>query len=225
MSPHLQKKNDGAPIVIKKYANRRLYDTESSSYVTLDDLAALVREGRDFVVRDAKTGQDLTRQVLTQIIFEQENRGQTLLSEDFLRHLIRFYGDSLAGMLPRYLQSSIETFVSHQEEMRRMIGQRLDPTAMFKLMGEMTEQGMRAFEQTMRLFWDQASRSGGAAGLRSSPEPAPAAPEAPSQRTERSKNTRSRQEEADPARLEALEAQLAAIERQLSDLKKEDGKD
>ncbi len=217
MSARKQKTDDGAPIVIKKYANRRLYNTETSSYVTLDDLAALVREGRDFVVRDAKTGEDLTRQVLTQIIFEQESRGPTLLSEDFLRHLIRFYGDSLAGMVPRYLQSSIETFVGHQEEMRRMIGQRFDPAAMFDLMGEMTEQGMRAFERTMRLFWDQAARGGGAGGdMPTGRRPSSETDEAKPEKSE----TKTAPQMRDETRLEALEAQLAAIERQLSALRR-----
>ena len=93
----------GDPVVIKKYANRRLYNTASSSYVTLDHLSEMVREGTDFVVLDAKTGDDITRSVLTQIIFEQESKGQNLLPVQFLRRLIRFYGDQMQGFLPPYL--------------------------------------------------------------------------------------------------------------------------
>ena len=109
------------PVVIKKYANRRLYNTETSTYVTLDDLAAMVRADRDFVVFDAKTGDDLTHAVLTQIIVEQESRmgGQTLLPIPFLRQLIRFYGDSIGRMVPSYLQISLETLTKEQERFRK----------------------------------------------------------------------------------------------------------
>jgi polyhydroxyalkanoate synthesis repressor PhaR len=109
------------PVVIKKYANRRLYNTETSTYVTLDDLAAMVKSGRDFVVFDAKTGDDLTHAVLTQIIVEQENRtgGQTLLPIPFLRQLIRFYGDSVERMVPSYLQVSLETLAKEQDRFRK----------------------------------------------------------------------------------------------------------
>ena len=107
-------------VVIKKYANRRLYNTETSTYVTLDDLAAMVRDDRDFVVYDAKTGDDLTHSVLTQIIVEQENRvgGQTLLPVPFLRQLIRFYDDSIGRMVPGYLQFSLENLAKEQEKFR-----------------------------------------------------------------------------------------------------------
>jgi polyhydroxyalkanoate synthesis repressor PhaR len=110
-------------VVIKKYANRRLYNTETSTYVTLEDLAAMVRSDRDFVVYDAKTGEDLTHSVLTQIIVEQEGRsgGQTLLPIPFLRQLIRFYDDSIARMVPSYLQMSLEMLAKEQERFRAQL--------------------------------------------------------------------------------------------------------
>ena len=107
---------NGEPVVIKKYANRRLYNTGTSTYVTLEDLAAMVKDGEDFLVYDAKTGDDITRSVLAQIIFEQENKaGQNLLPTTFLRQLIRFYGDSMQMVVPKYLEQSIETLTKEQE--------------------------------------------------------------------------------------------------------------
>src|SRR5499426_3978992 len=106
------------PVIIKKYANRRLYNTGTSTYVTLEDLAVMVKEGEDFVVYDAKTGEEITRSVLTQIIFEQESKGQNLLPVQFLRRLIRFYGDQMQGFLPPYLEMSMESFSKSQEQFR-----------------------------------------------------------------------------------------------------------
>src|SRR6266480_4233609 len=112
------------PITIKKYANRRLYNTGTSTYVTLEDLAAMVKAGEDFIVHDAKTGEDITRQVLAQIIFEQENKeGQSLLPIAFLRQLIRFYGDSMQMLVPRYLEVSIESLTREQEKFRQHMAQ------------------------------------------------------------------------------------------------------
>ena len=112
------------PVTIKKYANRRLYNTGTSTYVTLEDLAAMVKSGEDFVVYDAKTGEDITRSVLTQIIFEQENKeGQNLLPIAFLRQLIRFYGDSMQMLVPRYLEVSIESLTREQEKFRQQMAQ------------------------------------------------------------------------------------------------------
>ena len=112
------------PITIKKYANRRLYNTGTSTYVTLEDLAAMVKAGEDFVVYDAKTGEDITRSVLTQIIFEQENKeGQNLLPINFLRQLIRFYGDSMQMLVPRYLEVSIDSLTREQEKFREQMAQ------------------------------------------------------------------------------------------------------
>src|SRR6201994_842966 len=106
------------PVIIKKYANRRLYNTKTSTYVTLDHLAAMVKEGVEFEVRDARTGEEITRSVLTQIIFEEEAKGQSLLPVKFLRQLIRFYGDSLQSFVPGYLDMSMEGFTKNQEQMR-----------------------------------------------------------------------------------------------------------
>src|SRR6266478_5633584 len=112
------------PIVIKKYANRRLYNTGTSTYVTLEDLAGMVKNGEDFVVYDAKSSEDITRSVLTQIIFEQENKaGQNLLPIAFLRQLIRFYGDSMQMLVPRYLEVSIQSLAREQEKFRQHMSQ------------------------------------------------------------------------------------------------------
>jgi polyhydroxyalkanoate synthesis repressor PhaR len=109
-------------VVIKKYANRRLYNTASSSYVTLEHLSEMVKEGVDFVVFDAKTNEDITRSVLTQIIFDEESRGQNLLPIQFLRQLIRFYGDSMQAFLPSYLELSLDSFTRQQERLRAQLG-------------------------------------------------------------------------------------------------------
>ncbi len=117
-----------APVVVKKYANRRLYNTESSSYITLDNLAEMVRQGRDFVVYDAKTGEDITRSVLTQIIVEEEGKGSAMLPTAFLRQLIGFYGGQMQGLVPRFLEQAMGAFAQQQDQMR---------TAMQKTMGSM----------------------------------------------------------------------------------------
>ena len=115
--------SNDSPVVIKKYANRRLYNTQTSSYVTLDHLAQMVKEGTEFEVHDARTGEDITRSVLTQIIFEEEAKGQNLLPIRFLRQLIRFYGDSLQAFVPGYLDMSMESFTKNQEAMRNRIAE------------------------------------------------------------------------------------------------------
>src|ERR1700740_3000555 len=109
-TPNRDNTNNAKPVVVKKYANRRLYNTATSSYVTLDDLAKMIKEGGDFVASDAKTGEDITRSVLTQIIVEQEQKGQNLLPISFLRQLISFYGDSMQWLVPRYLEHSMKAF-------------------------------------------------------------------------------------------------------------------
>src|ERR1041384_5309413 len=141
-----------APVVIKKYANRRLYNTATSAYVTLDHLATMVKEKTDFVVYDAKTGEDITRSVLTQIIFEEESKGgQTLLPIPFLRQLISFYGDSLQGVVPQYLEMSMTQFARNQEQMRRYMQNAFgfNPFQQFESMGK---QNMEMFERAMRMF-------------------------------------------------------------------------
>ncbi len=118
------KEKEKEPVIIKKYANRRLYNTGTSTYVTLEDLASMVKIGEDFIVYDAKTGEDITRSVLTQIIFEQENKeGQNLLPIAFLRQLIRFYGDSMQMLVPRYLEVSIDSLTREQEKFRQQMAQ------------------------------------------------------------------------------------------------------
>ena len=142
-------------VVIKKYANRRLYNTETSTYVTLEDLAAMVRSDKDFVVYDAKTGDDLTHAVLTQIIVEQESRegGQTLLPIPFLRQLIRFYDDSIGRMVPSYLQFSLENLVKEQEKFRTLFANAFaNPATAFGAYQEQARKNMAMFEQAMSMW-------------------------------------------------------------------------
>jgi polyhydroxyalkanoate synthesis repressor PhaR len=140
-----------APVVIKKYANRRLYNTATSAYVTLDHLSQMVKDKTDFVVYDAKTGEDITRSVLTQIIVEEESKGQTLLPISFLRQLISFYGDSLQGVVPQYLEMSMTQFARNQEQMRSYMQNAFgfNPFQQFESMGK---QNMAMFEKAMRMF-------------------------------------------------------------------------
>ncbi|GGG45514.1 polyhydroxyalkanoate synthesis repressor PhaR [Chelatococcus composti] len=141
------------PTVIKKYANRRLYHTGTSTYVTLEDLAQMVREGEDFVVFDAKTNEDITRSVLTQIIFEEENKaGQNLLPVAFLRQLIRFYGDSMQALVPSYLEFSIENFTREQQKLREKMAEAFGPAAAFKSMEEHVRTNMAMFGEALKLF-------------------------------------------------------------------------
>ena len=140
------------PITIKKYANRRLYNTGTSTYVTLEDLAAMVKTGEDFVVFDAKTGEDITRSVLAQIIFEQENKeGQSLLPITFLRQLIRFYGDSMQMLVPRYLEQSIDTFTREQGKFREQMAQAFGVGG-FGPLEDQVRRNMEMFEKTFAMF-------------------------------------------------------------------------
>jgi polyhydroxyalkanoate synthesis repressor PhaR len=140
------------PVTIKKYANRRLYNTGTSTYVTLEDLAAMVKAGEDFIVHDAKTGEDITRQVLAQIIFEQENKaGQNLLPTTFLRQLIRFYGDSMQMVVPKYLEQSIDTLTREQEKFRKQMADTFSGTP-FAPLEEHVRRNMELFQQTFSMF-------------------------------------------------------------------------
>lgn len=139
-----------APVVIKKYANRRLYNTQTSSYVTLDHLALMVKEGTEFEVRDARTGEDITRSVLTQIIFEEEAKGQSLLPIKFLRQLIRFYGDSLQSFVPGYLDMSMDGFTKNQDAMRNRLAEAFGGST--QVIENMTRQNMAMFERAMQMF-------------------------------------------------------------------------
>jgi polyhydroxyalkanoate synthesis repressor PhaR len=142
------------PTVIKKYANRRLYHTGTSSYVTLDDLGRMVRGGEDFVVYDAKTGEDITRSVLTQIIFEEENKegSQNLLPITFLRQLIRLYGDSMQALVPRYLEFSMESLAREQQKLRDQMTQAFGPAAAFHAMEDQVRANMALFAEAMKMF-------------------------------------------------------------------------
>jgi polyhydroxyalkanoate synthesis repressor PhaR len=146
-----------SPTTIKKYANRRLYNTASSAYVTLADLAKMVKSGEDFVVYDAKTNEDITRSVLTQIIFEQEGiEGQSLLPTTFLRQLIRFYGDSMQALLPSYLEFSIDRFTGERHAMseaaNRMFGADAFSGGSFAAIQELTQKNLHAFNQALAVF-------------------------------------------------------------------------
>ena len=141
------------PIVIKKYANRRLYNTDTSSYVTLDDLCEMVKEGAEFIVYDAKSGEDLTRQILTQIIFEQESRGQNLLPISFLRDIIGFYDNSLKDFVPAYLETTMQTFLKNQEKMREyMLGNKAAATGAIDPFGQVAHQLEEIGKQNMEFF-------------------------------------------------------------------------
>ena len=166
------------PITIKKYANRRLYNTGTSTYVTLEDLATMVKAGEDFVVYDAKTNEDITRSVLTQIIFEQENKegGQNLLPINFLRQLIRFYGDSMQMMVPRYLEVSINSLTREQEKFREQISQAFGMGG-FGAIEEQVRRNMEMFERTFSMFAPFARQGGESAEpSRTRTKPAGSAP-------------------------------------------------
>jgi polyhydroxyalkanoate synthesis repressor PhaR len=149
------------PTTIKKYANRRLYNTGTSTYVTLEDLADMVKNGEDFTVVDAKSGEEITRTVLTQIIFEQENKGQNLLPITFLRQLIRFYGDSIQNLIPTYLDFSIDSLVRDQDKLRGQMTNAFGPGAFgpaafgpgaLEAVTEQVRRNTEMFEQAMRMF-------------------------------------------------------------------------
>jgi polyhydroxyalkanoate synthesis repressor PhaR len=152
---------DQEPTTIKKYANRRLYNTGTSTYVTLEDLAEMVKGGEDFTVVDAKSGEDITRSVLTQIIFEQENKGQNLLPISFLRQLIRFYGDSIQNLIPTYLDFSLDSLVRDQDKLRGQMTNAFGPGAFgpaafgpgaLDAINDQVRRNTEMFEQAMRMF-------------------------------------------------------------------------
>jgi polyhydroxyalkanoate synthesis repressor PhaR len=166
-----------APVIIKKYANRRLYNTQTSSYVTLDHLASMVKEGTEFEVRDARTGEDITRSVLTQIIFEEEAKGQSLLPIKFLRQLIRFYGDSLQSFVPGYLDMSMDGFAKNQEQMRSRLAEAFGGSG--QVIENLTRQNMAMFERAMAMFSPFAAAAGRRTGddeAKGAAEPKPAKP-------------------------------------------------
>ncbi|PHZ85522.1 polyhydroxyalkanoate synthesis repressor PhaR [Paremcibacter congregatus] len=214
----MAKKNsrDGDRIIIKKYANRRLYNTDSSSYVTLDDLAVMVKDGTDFVVRDAKSGEDITHSVLTQIIFEEESKGETMLPVNFLRQLISFYGDGLQKVVPDYLESSMSAFAENQEKFRDFFTGTLPGADLanpaLKPFEEMARQNMAIFEQTMSMFSPFGASRGAAEG-KAADKKAEESEAQPEQGTASSTGV-----DGDP--LSDLQAQLAAMQDQINKLQK-----
>ncbi len=163
----------GEAVIIKKYANRRLYNTATSAYVTLEDLADMVKKGVDFIVHDAKTGEDITRSVLTQIIFEQESKGQNLLPIKFLRQLIRFYGDQIQALIPSYLEMSIEQLTREQQRFRDQLLNSFGVNAgPFKLLDEQVKTNFAMFEDAMKLF-NPFAASAPARAAQSEPAPPP----------------------------------------------------
>ena len=198
---------NSAAVVIKKYANRRLYNTASSTYVTLDDLAAMVKKGEEFVVYDAKTNEDITRSVLTQIIFEEESKGQNLLPINFLRQLIGYYGDSMQAFVPGYLELSMDNLAREQDKLRnQMMGAfQGEP---FKAFEEQAKTNMAMFQQAMSMFSPFAGTGSapGSAAPAQKPEPAPEA-------AGRKPATAPGQSDFD-----ALRTQLSDVQRQLDKL-------
>ncbi len=190
-----EKSKGEGPVVIKKYANRRLYNTQTSSYVTLDHLAAMVKEGTEFEVQDARTGEDITRPVLTQIIFEEEAKGQNLLPIKFLRQLIRFYGDSLQAFVPGYLDMSMDSFTKNQGEMRDRIAQALGGGN--TMVETLTRQNLALFENAMAMFTPFTAAAGAA---RPKAEPAPEKPA--------------------PSEVDSLKQEMEAMRKQLAELAK-----
>jgi len=185
----------GEKVVIQKYANRRLYNKATSTYITLDDLAGMVREGVDFVVYDAKTGEDITRSVLTQIIFEEEAKGQNLLPIKFLRQLIRFYGDQMQAFLPSYLELSLDSFIRQQERLRTQFAA-MNPSGIGAY-EEQIRQNLALFDRAMKMFSPFAYRADETVPPPPQPAPEPAKDE-----------------------LAELRAQMAAIQEQLAALSK-----
>lgn len=187
---------DQEPVTIKKYANRRLYNTATSTYVTLEDLADMVKEGVDFLVFDAKSGEDITRSVLTQIIFEEENKGQNLLPINFLRQLIRFYGDSMQALVPSYLEVSLQSLAAEQEKFREQM-QSAFGAQPFKAMEQLTQQNLAMFENAMKMFTPFSGDT--PAAQETKPEDGSAAPNED---------------------IQTLQEQLAAMQKQLNELAK-----
>ena len=188
-----------APVVIKKYANRRLYNTQTSSYVTLDHLCEMVKEGVEFEVLDARSGEDITRSVLTQIIFEEETKGHNLLPIKFLRQLIRMYGDSMQAFLPGYLDLSMESFTKNQEVMRSRIAEAFGGGS--QALENLTKQNLAMFERAMQMFTPFAPRA--ARGEDSEPRPNSAAESKPSEEIGELKSE-----------IEAMRKQLAELSQQ-----------
>lgn len=148
----MTQKQDKETIVIKKYANRRLYNTQTSIYITLEDVRQMVKKGQEFVVKDAKTGEDLTRQILTQIIFEQELTGQSLMPIGFLKRVIEMYDDKLSELIPHYLETSMETFVGNQEKIRKYMGKTWEQYNPLNQLEEISRQNAEIVSKAFQMF-------------------------------------------------------------------------
>ena len=195
-------------VTIKKYANRRLYNTSTSSYVTLDHLSQMVKDGTDFVVYDAKSGEDITRSVLTHIIVEEESKGQNLLPIDFLRHLISFYGDSLQSVVPNYLDHTMEAFARNQDQMRGAMNGALGGLAPFGKFEDVGKQNLAMFENAMKMFTPFYD-----------PGNAPGTPPTPGPQAEPAANPKPPSDGDQPAAaqdIDALKDQLAQMQAQLN---------
>ena len=212
--------SDKAPVTIKKYANRRLYNTGTSTYVTLEDLAVMVKRGEDFVVFDAKSGEEITRSVLTQIIFEQEGKGgQSLLPVAFLRQLIRFYGDSMQMMVPSYLEFSLKKLASEQGAFRDKCVEAFGMTPlasaarpMFGSIEDQARKNMAMFREALSIF--PPFTPGGLAPAETQTSPLSAAPMAPPEPEPAPPETPS------PSEFDALKQQLDALHRRLDSMSK-----
>jgi polyhydroxyalkanoate synthesis repressor PhaR len=198
------KKDPKPDVVIKKYANRRLYNTATSAYVTLDDLAGMVKTGTNFVVYDAKSGDDITRSVLTQIIFEEESKGENLLPINFLRQLIGLYGHNMQTFVPSYLEFSLDALVREQEKFSRQLVESFGASP-FRGLDEQARRNVTLFQQAMKMFNPFAVLE---ADRDKSAEPREAEPASPPS------------EPASSDDLETLRQQVAAVQRQLEQLSK-----
>ena len=201
---------DKATVVIKKYANRRLYNTATSSYVTLDHLCQMVKDGIEFAVYDAKSGEDITRSVLTQIIVEEEAKGQNLLPINFLRQLISFYGDNLQFLVPRYLDQSMESFARNQEQMRRYMQESFGGMFPFGRFEEMSKQNLAFFEKAMKMFVPGPFKSENGSERNEQAKPAGSERQAPAQGGEGDALTTLKDQ------VDALQKQLDALTRSKS---------
>lgn len=199
-----ERANADAPVIIKKYANRRLYNTQTSSYVTLEHLCEMVKEGTEFEVRDARNGEDITRSVLTQIIVEEEGKGQNLLPLRFLRQLIRMYGDSLQAFVPGYLDLSMENFAKNQEGMRTRMTEAMGGSS--QVFENMTRQNLAMFERAMKMLTPFV------------PKPADVQKERP-----QPTNGRGNDQGAPADDLSELKSEIEAMRKQLAELARERG--
>lgn len=203
-----QSDGEKKPVIIKKYANRRLYNTSTSTYVTLDHLSQMVKEGTEFEVFDAKSGEEITRQVLTHIIVEEESKGgQNLLPIGFLRHLISFYGDSLQSVVPNYLEHTMQSFAQNQDQMRTYMDEAMGGLAPFGQFEDVGKKNMAMFENAMKMFAPFYQGVPGHANK-------------PTNDTEKTAPTSS--DDQDAEKLEELRSKLEAMQKQLDGLSRDD---